>query len=130
MEVTKTDEYLKQKYIEKSLEKAKKEQILEGLENYITKQNIELMETQEGMKNTINELKKIALNKDIFDSAEEQIDLLIENEKYEHKPGWQKRIEAFNILKKQKRKLKEIYHGENTDANKIQIFVKNLISKK
>ena len=102
---------------------------MEGLENYITKQNIELMETQEGMKNTINELKKIALNKDIFDSAEEQIDLYIENEKIEHKPGWQKRIEAFNILKKQKRKLKEIYNGDHMDANKIQSFMKKFYKK-
>ena len=82
------------------------------------------MQTQEEMKNTINELKKIALNKDVFDSAEQHIDLLIENEKFERKPGWQKRVEAYNILKRQKMKLKEIYHGQHTDANKIQNFVK------
>ena len=76
------------------------------------------------MKNTINELKRIALNKDVFDSAEEHLDLLIENEKFEQKPGWQKRIEAFNLLKRQKRKLREIYHGQHTDANKIRSFVK------
>ena len=35
-----------------------------------------------------------------------------------------KRIEAFNILKRQKIKLKEIYNGKHTDANKIQDFVK------
>ena len=124
IDVTKTDEYLKEKYVQKDSEKSKKEQILEGLENDITKQNIDLMNTQEEMKNTINELKRIALNKDVFDSAEEHLDLLIENEKFEQKPGWQKRIEAFNLLKRQKRKLKEIYHGQHTDANKIRSFVK------
>ena len=123
-EVTKTDEFLKQKYVQKSSEKSAKEQILEGLEQEISRQNVELMQTQEEMKNTINELKKIALNKDVFDSAEQHIDLLIENEKFERKPGWQKRVEAFNILKRQKMKLKEIYHGQHTDANKIQNFVK------
>ena len=123
-DVTKTDEFLKAKYVQKSSEKSAKEQILDGLEREISRQNIELMQTQEEMKNTINELKKIALNKDVFDSAEQHIDLLIENEKFEQKKGWQKRIEAYNILKKQKIKLKEIYHGKHTDANKIQDFVK------
>ena len=123
-EVTKTDEFLKAKYVKKKSEKSAKEQILDGLEQEISKMNIELMQTQEEMKNTINELKKIALNKDVFDSAEQHIDLLIENEKYERKPGWQKRIEAFNILKRQKIRLKEIYHGQHNDANKIQSFVK------
>ena len=122
--VTKTDEYLKKKYVQKKSEKSAKEQILEGLERDISRNNVELMQTQEEMKNTINELKKIALNKDVFESAEQHIDLLIENEKFERKPGWQKRIEAFNILKRQKIKLKEIYHGQHTDANKIQEFVK------
>ena len=123
-EVTKTDEDLKKRYVQKSSEKSAKEQILEGLEQDISRNNIELMQTQEEMKNTINELKKIALNKDVFDSAEQHIDLLIENEKFEQKKGWQKRIEAFNILKRQKIKLKEIYHGKHTDANKIQDFLK------
>ena len=123
-EVTKTDEHLKKRYVQKSSEKSAKEQILEGLEQDISRNNIELMQTQEEMKNTINELKKIALNKDVFDSAEQHIDLLIENEKFEQKSGWQKRIEAFNILKRQKIKLKEIYHGKCKDVNKIQEFVK------
>ena len=40
-EVTKTDEYLKQKYVQKSSEKSAKEQILEGLEQEISRQNVE-----------------------------------------------------------------------------------------
>ena len=124
-EVEKTDEFLKAKYVKKNNEKSEKEQILEGLEQDISSQNIELINTQEEMKDTINELKIIALNKDVFESAEEHINLLIENEKYEQKPGWQKRIEAYNVLKKQKLRLKGIYQGKHTDANKIQNFVKN-----
>jgi energy-coupling factor transporter ATP-binding protein EcfA2 len=127
--VEKTDEFLKEKYVKKESEKSAKEQILEGLEIDISKQNFDLINTQEEMKDTINELKKIALNKDVFESAEQHIDLLIENEKFEQKPGWQKRIEAFNILKRQKIKLKQIYHGKHTDANKIQDFVKTFNKK-
>ena len=129
VKVQKTDEFLKAKYVKKESEKSAKEQILEGLEFDISKQNFELINTQEEMKDTINELKKIALNKDVFESAEEYIDLLIENEKFEQKPGWQKRVEAFNILKRQKIKLKQIYHGKHTDANKIKEFVKNFNKK-
>ena len=127
--VQKTDEFLKAKYVKKESEKSAKEQILEGLEIDISRQNFELINTQEEMKDVINELKKIALNKDVFESAEEHIDLLIENEKFERKPGWQKRIEAFNILKRQKIQLRQIYQGRHTDANKIQEFVKNFNKK-
>ena len=76
------------------------------------------------MKDTINELKRIAINKNVFENAEQHIDLLIENEKYEQKPGYLKRIEAFNILKKQKKQLREIYNGEYPDTKKINEFVK------
>ena len=78
------------------------------------------------MKDTINELKRIAINKNVFENAEQHIDLLIENEKYEQKPGYLKRIEAFNILKKQKKQLREIYNGEYPDTKKINEFVKKL----
>ena len=52
-EVTKTDEFLKAKYVKKKSEKSAKEQILDGLEKDISNMNIELMNTQEEMKNTI-----------------------------------------------------------------------------
>ena len=54
-EVTKTDEYLRQKYVQKNSEKSAKEQILNGLEQEISTQNIQLMQTQEEMKNVSNE---------------------------------------------------------------------------
>ena len=123
--VQKTDKDLKKKYVKKESEKSAKEQILEGVERDISKLNIKLISIQEEMKNKINELKKIALNKDVFESAEDHIDLLIENEKFEQKKNWKKRVEAFNILKRQKKLLKEIYHGEHNDYNKIQEFIKN-----
>ena len=122
--VEKTDEELKKKYVKKSSEKSKKEQILEGLEKDLVKENSELITIQEEMKDTINELKRIAINKNVFENAEQHIDLLIENEKYEQKPGYLKRIEAYNILKKQKKKLREIYNGEYPDTKKINEFVK------
>ena len=123
--VEKTDEDLKEKYVKKKCEKSKKEQILEGLEKDIIKENSNLIKTQEEMKDTINELRKIALKKEVFENAEKHIDLLIENEKSEHKPGYLERIRYFNILKKQKKQLREIYHGEFNDAKKIEDFLRN-----
>ena len=77
------------------------------------------------MKDTINELRKIALKKEVFENAEQHIDLLIENENLEQKPGYLERIRYFNILKKQKKQLREIYHGEFKDAKNIEIFLRN-----
>ena len=82
------------------------------------------MKISKEIKNIINELEKIALNKDILESAEQHIDLLIEVEKSEQKPGWRNRIEEFNILKKQKKQLREKYNGEHEDIKKIQDFLK------
>ena len=56
-EQTETDENLKKKYSSKSSEKTAKEQNLEGLEEDISKNNVELIHTQKE-KNTINELMK------------------------------------------------------------------------
>ncbi len=49
----------------------------------------------------------------MFRSAEEHLELLIEVEIAEQKPGWKNRVQGYNILKEEKRMLREIYRGEN-----------------
>ena len=50
-----------------------------------------VLNTQDLITKSINKLQQIALNKSVFESSE-YIDLLIENEKTEHKQGWKIRI--------------------------------------
>ena len=90
---------------------------------------MECLETQEDITKSINLLHKIALNKSVFESAEEHIDLLIEVEQAEHKPGWQNRVHGLNILKDEKRMLREVYQGKNESLKTIREFVENEVNK-
>ena len=63
------------------------------------------------------------MNKTKFGSDEEFIDLLIEVEKSEHNPDWQKRINNLEMLKEEKKLLREIYQGTNIQLNQIKEFI-------
>ena len=80
-----------------------------GAKNDLIKLNLECIQTQQEMMMSVNRLKEIALNKSIFESVEEHIDELIINEKNENKEGWQTRVTRLEIMKEQKKKLREIY---------------------
>ena len=84
-------------------------QLLMGAKNDLIKLNLECIQTQQEMMMSVNRLKEIALNKSIFESVEEHIDELIINEKNENKEGWQTRVTRLEIMKEQKKKLREIY---------------------
>lgn len=91
--------------------------------------NMECINTQDLITKSINRLQEIALNKTVFESSEEHIDLLIETEKSEHKEGWKTRIEGLELLKQQKRMLREIYQGENQKMNQIKDFIEDSLKK-
>ena len=55
--------------------------------------------------------------------------ILIEVEIAEQKPGWKNRVQGYNILKEEKRMLREIYHGENQSMNEMRNFVEKEINK-
>ena len=106
-----------------------KKKILLGAKKDLIKLYIECHQTQNSITESINLLREIALNKSVFESAEEHIDLLIEVEKLEHKYGWQKRIDSLNELKEEKRTLRETYKGENQILNKINEFIEKKINE-
>ena len=82
------------------------------------------------MMNSINKLLQISLNKSAFESVEEHIDELIQNEKSEHQQGWQYRITILEIMKQQK-KFIESYIKEKIMTLKIfKNSLKNLLMKK
>lgn len=73
---------LQKKYNDSSSKANEKKNLLNNIKTQIKNLNKECIETQEEITNTINILRKIALNKEIL-SAEEHIDILISNEKME-----------------------------------------------
>ena len=124
-----TLEELKKRYYDSKNELSMIKQLFNGAREELVKLNIECLETQDSITTIINHLHKIALNKSVFESAEEHLDLLIEKEKSEHKLGWQARIEGYLILKEEKKMLREVYQGTNVDLNNIREFVEKEVNK-
>jgi hypothetical protein len=81
------------------------------------------------MLNSINKLRQIALNKSAFESVEEHIDELIQNEKSEHQQGWQYRVKTLEIMKQQKKLYRELYQGKNNDLENLQKFIEIFINE-
>ena len=119
---------LKSKYYDSRNQLDVKTQLLLGAKNDLIKLNMECMQTQQEMMMSINRLKEIALNKTVFESVEEHIDELIQVEKSEHKDGWQGRVQGLQIMKDQKRKLREISQGKNEDFENIKKVIEDSIS--
>ena len=115
-----TLEDLKKRYCNSKNELSVKEQLFNGAKEELIKLNIECIETQSLITQSINRLRQIALNKSVFESAEEHIQLMIEIEKSEHKPGWEKRIEGLEIMRKEKKMLRELYEGSNDEIKIIR----------
>lgn len=124
-----TLEDLKKRYYDSRNQLSVKKQLFDGAKAELIQLNIECLETQEKMQKSINLLHKIALNKSVFESAEQHIDLLIEVEISEHKPGWEGRVRGLKLLKEEKKMLREIYEGSNSDMKSIRNFVENEINK-
>lgn len=120
---------LKQKYCDSKSNLDTKTQLLMRAKKDLVNLNMECINTQDLITKSINRLQEIALNKTVFESSEEHIDLLIETEKSEHKEGWKTRIEGLELLKQQKRMLREIYQGENQKMNQIKDFIEDSLKK-
>lgn len=128
-EETVTLDELKKKYCDSKSDLDTKTQLLMGAKQDLINLNIECINTQDLITKSINRLQEIALNKTVFESSEEHIELLIETEKSEHKEGWQTRIEGLELLKQQKRMLREIYKGENKNMNNMRQFIEDSLNK-
>ena len=120
---------LTKRYYNSKNELSVKEQLFNGAKEELIKLNVECITTQSLITKSINRLRQIALNKSVFESAEEHIQLMIENEKSEHKPGWEKRIEGLEIMRKEKKMLRKVYEGSNDEIKIIRKFVEDNIQK-
>ena len=123
-----TLEELKKKYDDSKSKIFNKTRILENIKNNIYTLNQECIETQEKITETINRLRQIALNKDIL-SSEEHIELLIQSEKLERKEGFMQRIEALELMKKQKKLMREAYQNKIPPLEEINKFLEKTYEK-
>ena len=124
-----TLEDLQKRYLSNIEKISVKKQLFNGAKEELIELYMQCLECQTLIYKSINHLQQIALNKSTFKSDEEFIDLLIEVEKSEHKPGWQNRINNLEILKEQKKILRQLYQGNNSQLDFIKEFTENELSK-
>ena len=108
-----TNKELEKRYFDATSEKSKFQQMIDGTlkeyENIATSVRKLIIE----IRQCINRLHEIALKPNILNESE-YYDLLIQSEKDQKNPGWQRRINALKNLQKQNAHLKEI-NNENYD---------------
>ena len=96
---------------------------MENIKGKFSNFNMECINIQNLIIKSINKLQKIALNKTSVETSEKNIEILIEIEKSEKRPGWQKRTEELVHLKIQKKFIREIYNGENQKMKDLKAFM-------
>ena len=124
-----TLEDLKKLYYDSKSELDTKTQLIQGAKRELIELNKYCLDIQDLITSGINRLKEIALNKSVFATSEEYIDLLIQTERSECKPGYEIRIEGLNLLKNQKKTLREIYERKNNQLININKFIDDNLEK-
>ena len=128
-EVVVTDKDLEKRYYDEKSKLSKQAIYINGLKNDFMHITMSCMNIQEQIKNSVDKLKKIALNSNSYESSEEYIDLLIESEKSERKKGYLERIKGLEELKKQHQILREVYKNENSTTKSFEQFKKEFLEK-
>ena len=124
-----TDKDLEKRYYDSKSKLTREAQYINGLKNDFMHITMSCLNTQEQIKNSVDKLKKIALNSNSYESSEEYIDLLIESEKSEKKKGYMERIKGYEELKKQHQILREAYKNENSTTKSFEDFKKEFLEK-
>ena len=106
-----------------------KTQMLQNLKKELINLNKECLNIQDLITDGINRLKEIALNKSIFATSEEYIEMLIQGERQEQKEGYQIRIKGLQMLLKQKQTLIEVYEKKNNKFNDITKFINESLTE-
>lgn len=122
-------EDLKKKYTDSKSGLSVKTQMLQNLKKELITLNRECLNTQDLITEGINRLKEIALNKSVFATSEEYIEMLIQGERQEQKEGYQIRIEGLQMLLKQKQTLREVYEKKNKKFNDISKFINDSLTE-
>ena len=105
-------------------DKNEAEKIIEGLIKDLEKLQLELLETQDKIRISIDRLKEIALINNTFESSEEYINIMILSEKESKKAGYLDRIKALENLKSVHKLIRDLYKGN------IEEFKKYFFEKK
>lgn len=109
-----TSQELYEKYRTAKSTKKYTEEIVDGLTTEFMQISLRSLQLQKEIKKIIDKLMSIALKKNMSESTIEYIDLNIQSEKDEKKPGYLERIQGLNDMKKHYQLLEEICQNDTT----------------
>lgn len=98
MTETRTLEYLKKKYHMAVQQKATSEQMMKAMEESLQGVHVQVLNMIKGAQQSLRRLDEIALKPNPLTQVE-YLELLIESEKREAKPGWKQRIQYLEVAK-------------------------------
>ncbi|ETN97155.1 hypothetical protein RFI_40377 [Reticulomyxa filosa] len=102
---------LKKKYFDATSQKTYVEQIIDGSVKDFASRQKKIFQTIDSIRNIIIELSSIALKPTALNQSD-YLDLLIQSEQGEHKPGWEQRQQALRGLKENQKILGDIVLSE------------------
>lgn len=104
-------EDLKKRYEDAMDKKAATEIIISNMENHLQFIRTKVLQMVQTINQSLHRLDEIALKPNPLTEVE-YIELLIQSEKQERKPGWQQRIEYYEEVKQQAMLLKTVSNEE------------------
>lgn len=125
-EQTINKEDLKMKYFDAKTKLSFKQQVILGIVNDITKLNEEAFLVIQKINQCINTLSKIALQDNVL-TSKDNVMMMIQNEKYNKKLGWQKRVNTLNGIKEQMIYLEKIKNASYNKGDCKAKFIKKLL---
>lgn len=102
---------LKDKYMKATKKKVSVQAVIDKLNDEYEQVQDKVVDLIETSGKCLNRLKEIALKANPL-STPEYIDMLIESEKSEAKPGWKKRVEALMAMREKAEYMAQIERGE------------------
>jgi len=120
--VTKTAADLKARYVEAGRKRMSAVQIMEKINEEFEEIQFEVLRLTEEVRKSLNRLQEIALRPNPMSSVD-YIDLLIQSQKDDAKPGWHENVEHLQTLRKQAEYLKRV---ENQDFDPFDEYKKQV----
>ena len=121
-----TVEELRKKYYDNQSKLSLSDQLIRQKELELEKKMIECYGIQDEIRECIDKLKKEALYPNVNETSEEYIDLQIESEKNEKKPGYKDRIKSLESIKQNNKLINQMFREGTTCRNfeefKVQVM--------
>ena len=117
---TRTAQHLKEKYQKAVQQKAKSEQMIESIKQSVQNVHVKVLDMIKRVQESLRRLDKIALKPNPVTQVE-YLELLIESEKREAKPGWKQRIQYLEAVKSHAELLSKV-KNEKESQKLVQIW--------